>query len=113
MYLVLFLLHFIIKIFCLNYCGVLDLPVECEKRRMGKKITVRKGDKRSEEYTFIDDAAMNLSRFKSQESTGTNTADRKTKEYFRLKNNPADLKSRKKSRLAGGHSMQGHSPVYE
>lgn len=95
---------------------MLDLPVEYEKRRMGKKITVRKDDKRSDDYTFIDDAAMNLSRFKSQESTGTksdNHADRKTKEYFRLKNNPADLKARKKSRLAGGHSMQGYSPVYE
>jgi hypothetical protein len=49
-------------------------------------------------------------------SSSSSSNDKKYKEYdvSKLRNNPKkDRKSRDKSRVAGGHGIQSHSPIYE
>jgi hypothetical protein len=94
---------------------------------MGKEIKIIKkdGQKRFEDYTFIDDN-NNIELRKidndnddgntssSSSSSSSNNKKHKEKSVFTLRNNPkSDRKSRDKSRLVGGRGTQSHSPVYE
>ena len=103
----------------LNECSV----TEGFEKKMGKEIRIIKKEdqKKFEEYTFIADDNNNIELNKvgskkdpiSPSSLSSN--NKKPKQYeFKLRNNPKkDMKSRNKSRLVGGHSIQSHSSVYE
>ena len=73
---------------------------------MGIKI-VR--EKKAKDYTFIDDG---LSLDHSAEKTKSGTKANKVEPDFRLRDGNQVSKLRK-SKITGGHSKQGHSPVYE
>ena len=106
-------------------------PNECSvtegfEKKMGKEIRIIKKEdqKKFEEYTFIFDDINNIELNKlgsgkdpiSPSSSSSSSSDnKKPKQYeFKLRNNPKkDMKSRNKSRLVGGHSIQSHSSVYE
>jgi hypothetical protein len=66
-------------------------------------------DKRLTDYTFIDDS-LNL--VKSVEKKEFEVKQDKVERNFRLIDN-TKVNKLKKSKISGGHSMQGHSPVYE
>jgi len=61
------------------------------------------------DYTFIDES-LNLEKSESKES---NAKTDKPERDFRLRNDARINKLKHKSKVTGGHSMQGHSPVYE
>ena len=91
---------------------------------MGKeeiKIIKKEDHKKFEDYTFIDNNIElkkidneNVTNLSSSVSSSSSN-DKKYKEYVsKLRNNPKkDTKARDKSRLAGGHGTQSHSPIYE
>jgi hypothetical protein len=94
---------------------------------MGKeeiKIIKKEDRKKFEDYAFIDnnielkkidnENVSNLSPSVSS-SFSSSSSDEKYKEYVsKLRNNPKkDRKAHEKSRLAGGHSTQSRSPIYE
>jgi hypothetical protein len=66
-------------------------------------------EKKIRDYTFIDDA-LDL----EQPSKGDESDSRKDKGEpdFRLRDS-TQINKLKKSKITGGHSKQGHSPVYE
>jgi hypothetical protein len=90
---------------------------------MGKeeiKVIKKEDHKKSEDYTFIDNNIElkkidneNVSNLSSSVSSCSNY--KKYKEYVsKPRNNPKkDMKAGDKSMLAGGHSTQSHSPIYE
>jgi hypothetical protein len=92
---------------------------------MGKeeiKIIKKEDHKKFEDYTFIDNNIElkkidneNVSNLSSSVSSPSSSNDKKYKEYVsKLRKNPKkDRKAPEKSRLAGGHSTQSHSPIYE
>jgi hypothetical protein len=61
------------------------------------------------DYTFIDDA-LNVDKPKEKESA---LKKEKSEAVFRLREDAKTDKLKHKSKAIGGHSMQGHSPVYE
>ena len=66
-------------------------------------------EKKSTDYTFIDDS-LNLRN--SVEKKDSAVKKRRTDRDYRLR----DVKLKKlkhKSKITGGHNMQGHSAVYE
>jgi shikimate kinase len=67
-------------------------------------------EKKAMDYTFIDDG-LNLE--KSAEKKESDVKKDKTEAQFRLKENAKLNKLKHKSKITAGHSMQGHSPVYE
>jgi hypothetical protein len=73
---------------------------------MGIKIVK---ERKALDYTFIDDS-LNLQ--KSSEKSASNVKKDKTEPDFRLRDD-TKIHKLKKSKISGGHSMQGHSPVYE
>jgi hypothetical protein len=94
---------------------------------MGKeeiKIIKKEDHKKFEDYTFIDNKiglkkldnenVSNLSPSISS-SSSSSSSDEKYKEYVsKLRKNPKkDRKAGEKPRLAGSHSTQSHSPIYE
>lgn len=91
---------------------------------MGKeeiKIIKREDHKKFEDYTFIDNNIElkkidneNVRDLSSSVSSSSSN-DKKYKEYVsKLRNNPKkNMKTRDKSRVAGGHGTQSHSPIYE
>jgi hypothetical protein len=86
---------------------------------MGKeeiKIIKKEEHKKFEDYTFIDNN-IELKKIGNENDRNPFSSynDKKYKEYVsKLGNNPKkDMKTRDKSRLAGGHGTQSHSPVYE
>jgi hypothetical protein len=86
---------------------------------MGKeeiKIIKKEEHKKFEDYTFIDNN-IELKKIGNENDRNPFSSynDKKYKEYVsKLRNNPKkDMKTRDKSRLAGGHGTQSHSPVYE
>jgi hypothetical protein len=76
-----------------------------EKWSMGIKI-VR--EKKVKDYTFTDEM-LNLSQPAKSEAVAKKE---KAEPDFRLRDS-AKVNKLKKSKITGGHSMQGHSPVYE
>jgi hypothetical protein len=92
---------------------------------MGKeeiKIIKKEDRKKFEDYTFIHNNIElkkidneNASNLSSSVSSPPSPNDKKYKEFVsKLRNNPKkDRKAREKSRLAGGHSTQSRSPIYE
>jgi hypothetical protein len=66
-------------------------------------------EKKSTDYTFIDDG---LSMKKPAEEKVHDAGKDEAGRDFRLRD---DFKAGRlrKSKITGGHSMQGHSPVYE
>ncbi|MEM3160770.1 MAG: hypothetical protein QXJ74_08305 [Nitrososphaera sp.] len=72
---------------------------------MGIKIAK---EKKAKDFTFIDDA-LNLAQPAKRESAAKKE---KVEPDFRLRDS-TKVSKLKKSKIAGGHSMQGHSPVYE
>lgn len=73
---------------------------------MGIKIVK---EKKARDYTFIDDV-MHLD--KSAEKKESSVKKDKTERDFRLRDDKT-INKLKKSKISGGHGMQGHSPVYE
>jgi hypothetical protein len=65
-------------------------------------------ERKVRDYTFIDDS---LSLNKSAEEKPSVRKD-KAERDFMLRDDSKTNKL-KKSKISGGHSMQGHSPVYE
>jgi len=65
-------------------------------------------EEKARDYTFIEDN-QNL---KSTENKESGAKKDRTEPDFRLKKDPK-VNKLKKSKFTGGHSMQGHSPVYE
>jgi hypothetical protein len=63
------------------------------------------------DYTFIDDDSLNLDKSLAENKDSGSKKD-KTQRDFRLRDN-TKINKLKKSKISGGHSMQGHSPVYE
>ena len=92
---------------------------------MGKeeiKIIKKEDHKKFEDYTFIDNNIElkkidneNVSNLSSSVSSPSSSNDKKYKEYVsKLRKNPKkDRKAGEKPRLAGSHSTQSHSPIYE
>jgi hypothetical protein len=74
---------------------------------MGIKI-VR--EKKTTDYTFIDDG-LNLK--KPAEKEESDAKKDKAKRDFRLGHDTRINKLKHKSKITGGHGIQGHSPVYE
>lgn len=66
-------------------------------------------EKKVKDFTFVDEA-LNL----TQPAEKSESAAKKEKAEldFRLRDS-TKVNKLKKSKIAGGHSMQGHSPVYE
>lgn len=73
---------------------------------MGIKIVK---EKKVKDYTFIDN---NLDLEKSAEKKESGVRKDKAERDFRLRDD-AKIHKLKKSKVTGGQSMQGHSPVYE
>jgi len=61
------------------------------------------------DYTFIDES-LKLEKSANKESSAKPD---KPERDFRLRNDAKINKLKLKSKVTGGHSMQGHSPVYE
>jgi hypothetical protein len=80
------------------------------------KIIKKEEHKKFEDYTFIDNN-IELKKIGNENDRNPFSSynDKKYKEYVsKLRNNPKKaMKTRDKSRLAGGHGTQSHSPVYE
>ena len=75
---------------------------------MGKDIKIVKNGKAEGGYTFIEDSIDLPSKGDSASDDG-----KKKGRDFASKSHPENRKVRARSRLTGGHSKQGHSPVYE
>lgn len=67
-------------------------------------------EKKADNYTFIDDGAVLE---KPLERVQERTRKDKAEPDFRLREDKKINGLKHKSKLTGGHSMQGHSPVYE
>jgi hypothetical protein len=90
------------------------------KRKMGKEIRIIKKDnqKKFEDSTFIDNNNIELRNISNENdsnpSSSSNEKKYKENDAFKLRNNPKkNRKASDKSRLAGGHVIQSHSPIYE
>lgn len=60
------------------------------------------------DYTFID-KNLDLQKAKDKEPSKKDKAERD----YRLRDDSKLDKLKHKSKMSGGHSMQGHSPIYE
>jgi hypothetical protein len=67
-------------------------------------------EKKVADYTFIDDS-LNLDNL--PQTKESDSKKERTKDDFRLRGNAKLNRLRHKSKLTGGHNMQGHSAVYE
>ena len=67
-------------------------------------------EKKATDYTFIDNS-LNLER--QAEKKELDVKKNKTQRNFRLRDDAKVSKLKHKSKVTSGHSMQGHSPVYE
>jgi hypothetical protein len=68
-------------------------------------------DRKVRGYTFIDDDSLNLDKsLAGNKDSGSKKG--KTQRDFRLRDD-TKINKLKKSKIGGGHSTQGHSPVYE
>jgi hypothetical protein len=67
-------------------------------------------EKKAMDYTFLDDNSLNLG--KSTERQGPDAKKEKVVRDYRLRDD-GKINKLKKSKISGGNSMQGHSPVYE
>ena len=67
-------------------------------------------EKKVADYTFIDEG-LNLEN--SVQNKESDSKKERTKDDFRLRGNAKLNRLRHKSKLTGGHNMQGHSAVYE
>lgn len=67
-------------------------------------------EKKARDYTFID-TGLDMERLSGSKEQGPKKS--KTERDLRLMDDPKINKLKHKSKLTGGHSMQGHSPVYE
>jgi hypothetical protein len=74
---------------------------------MGIKIVK---EKKATDYTFIEDS-LNLGQAAEKKVSGVKKD--KAERDFRLRGDSKINKLKHKSKVTGGHSMQGHSPVYE
>jgi hypothetical protein len=90
------------------------------KRKIGKEIRIIKKDnqKKFEDFTFIDNNNIELRNISNENdsnpSSSSNEKIYKENDAFKLRNNPKkNRKASDKSRLAGGHVIQSHSPIYE
>jgi hypothetical protein len=89
------------------------------KRKMGKEIRIIKKDnqKKFEDFTFLDNKNIELRKISNEnDSNPSSSNEKKNKEHdaSKLRNNPKkNRKASDKSRLAGGHGIQSHSPIYE
>lgn len=61
------------------------------------------------DYTFIDEG-LNLEK---QENKESGSKKEKVERDYRLRDDAKLNKLKHKSKMSGGHSMQGHSPIYE
>lgn len=61
------------------------------------------------DYTFIDEG-LNLEK---QENKESGSKKEKVERDYRLRDDAKLNKLKHKSKMSGGHTMQGHSPIYE
>lgn len=84
---------------------------------MGKEIRIIKKDKiTNEDYTFIGDAEglPTLNTISQINNTISSKNDKNKGNLDKLRIDPKKgSKVHLKSRITGGHGLQGHSPVYE
>ena len=79
---------------------------------MGKLKIVR--EKKATEFTFTGDTVDLNSIAKNTESNDTtDKKDNANEHEYRLRADTKMDKIKHKSKITGGHNMQGHSPVYE
>lgn len=69
-------------------------------------------EKKAWDYTFIDDTA-NLNGIREQEQQPKDKKRDMVEQNMRLRHDTKINKLKHRSKITGGHSMQGHSPVYE
>jgi hypothetical protein len=69
-------------------------------------------ERRSTDYTFVDDS-LNLHKLSEEKDTNEVKKDEDAEPDFRLREDSKKSKARFKPKITGGHSKQGHSPVYE
>lgn len=67
-------------------------------------------EKKSTDYTFVDNT-LNLDSIAEKKET-RDAKDDSAEPDYRLRGD-SKKKTRFKPKITGGHSMQGHSPVYE
>jgi len=67
-------------------------------------------EKKGTDYTFVDDV---LCLERPVEKKESDVKQDKTQRDFRLRDDARINKLKHKSKVSGGHTMQGHSPVYE
>jgi hypothetical protein len=80
------------------------------KKKMAKIRIVK--EKKSVDYTFID-SSLNLDDLAENKEARDPKKDDSTEPDYRLRGESKKHKARFKPKITGGHSMQGHSPVYE
>ena len=69
-------------------------------------------ERKSTDYTFVDNS-LNLRELSEEKEMHETKKDEGAEPDFRLRDDSKKVKARFKPKIAGGHSKQGHSPVYE
>lgn len=69
-------------------------------------------ERKSTDYTFVDES-LNLRELPDEKETHKVKKDEGVKPDFRFRDDSRKGKARFKPKITGGHSKQGHSPVYE
>lgn len=69
-------------------------------------------ERKSTDYTFVDNS-LNLRELSEENETHETKKYEGAEPDFRLREDSKKSKARFKPKITGGHSKQGHSPVYE
>lgn len=69
-------------------------------------------ERKSTDYTFVDNS-LNLRELSEEKEMHETKKDESAEPDFRLRDDSRKGKARFKPKIIGGHSKQGHSPVYE
>lgn len=69
-------------------------------------------EKKATDYTFVD-KSLDLGELTKKKEMPDAKKDDGIEPDFRLRDDSKKSKARFKPKITGGHSMQGHSPVYE
>lgn len=80
------------------------------EKKMGE-IRIVKEKQKTSDYTFQDDG-LNIGNSESSSEKKELDTKKKAAQDFRLREG-SNINKLRKSKIIGGHSMQGHSPVYE
>lgn len=75
------------------------------------RIVKEKKNNKTLDYTFQDDG-LNIGKPEPSSEKKEQDTKKKAAQDFRLREG-SNINKLKKSKIVGGHSLQGHSPVYE